>query len=153
MNTLVIYDSLYGNTEKVARSIGKALSAQVLQMNEVKFDSLNTYDLVVVGSPTQGGRPTSSLHSFLKKLPKGSLQNVKFATFDTRFEIKDQKTPLKILMKLIDYAAPKIAKTLEAKGGKLIGSPEGFIVEGKEGPLKKGELNRAAVWARCKILI
>jgi hypothetical protein len=26
--------------------------------------------------------------------------------------------------------------------------PEGFIVEGKEGPLKEGELSRATAWAK-----
>ena len=26
--------------------------------------------------------------------------------------------------------------------------PEGFVVQGKEGPLREGELERAGVWAR-----
>lgn len=35
-----------------------------------------------------------------------------------------------------------------ACGGTLIASPEGFFVKGKEGPLKEGELKRAASWAK-----
>lgn len=34
-----------------------------------------------------------------------------------------------------------------SKGGRLAALPAGFIVIGKEGPLKEGELVRATVWA------
>jgi hypothetical protein len=51
-------------------------------------------------------------------------------------------------MKVIDFAAPRIAKTLVAKGGQLATDPEGFIVIGKQGPLKEGELERALQWAK-----
>jgi flavodoxin I len=51
-------------------------------------------------------------------------------------------------MKVIGYAAPKIAKSLIAKGGRQVAPPEGFIVLDKEGPLRDGELERAAAWAR-----
>jgi len=37
---------------------------------------------------------------------------------------------------------------MEGKGGYLAAEPEGFIVEDSEGPLKKGELERAASWAK-----
>jgi hypothetical protein len=46
------------------------------------------------------------------------------------------------------YAASTIAKTLEKKGGKLAVPAEGFFVTGEQGPLKDGELERAAAWAR-----
>ena len=48
------------------------------------------------------------------------------------------------------YAAPSIAKRLEKAGGRLAVPPEGFAVVGTEGPMKQGELERAAEWAgRC----
>ena len=50
-------------------------------------------------------------------------------------------------MSVIRYAAPRLAKELEKKGGKLVAEPEGFIVENKEGPLKQGEIERATKWA------
>jgi hypothetical protein len=46
------------------------------------------------------------------------------------------------------YAARPIANRLRKKGGKLVGSPEGFFVEGMKGPLVEGELERAVNWAR-----
>jgi hypothetical protein len=51
-------------------------------------------------------------------------------------------------MKMGGYAAPRIARALEKKGGNLAAPPEGFFVEDKEGPLKAGELERAAGWAK-----
>jgi hypothetical protein len=51
-------------------------------------------------------------------------------------------------MKIIGYAAPRIAGGLQAKGGRLAAPPEGFFVQEKEGPLKQGELERAASWAK-----
>ena len=53
-----------------------------------------------------------------------------------------------MLVNFFGYAAKPIANRLQKKAGALIAAPEGFIVKGKEGPLKEGELERAAQWAR-----
>jgi hypothetical protein len=37
---------------------------------------------------------------------------------------------------------------LERSSGHLVAPPEGFVVLGMEGPLKEGELARAAGWAK-----
>ena len=42
--------------------------------------------------------------------------------------------------------APAIAKELEAKGFTRLAEPTGFIVKGKYGPLRQGELERARAW-------
>jgi hypothetical protein len=62
------------------------------------------------------------------------------AAFDTRIQAK--------WVKLFGYAAGRIAGRLKEKGGLLVSSPEAFFVKGKEGPLKEGELERAADWAK-----
>ncbi len=54
-----------------------------------------------------------------------------------------------IIAKLFGYAAGHIADSLKAQGGHIAAPPEGFIVDGKEGPLKQGELERAARWAKA----
>ena len=95
-----------------------------------------------------GGRATPALDAFIKNLPVDSLQGKSVAAFDTRFESEDQGVGLRLLMSVIRYAAPRIAKGLEKKGGVLVTEPEGFIVENKEGPLKQGELERASMWAK-----
>ena len=55
---------------------------------------------------------------------------------------------LRLLMKMGGYAAPRITNAFKKKGGNLAVTPEGFFVKGKEGPLKEGELERAASWAK-----
>jgi flavodoxin len=150
VKTLVVYDSAYGNTERIARACADALApdSKLVTAAEAGGGGLRDVDLLVVGSPTQGGRPTAAVQAFLKTLPSGDLAAKAVAAFDTRLLLRDQVFPLRLLMRLIGYAAARIAASLQAKGGQLVLQPEGFIVEGKEGPLRDGELERAAAWAR-----
>jgi flavodoxin I len=151
MNTLVVYDSVYGNTEKVAWAIARALAPDIavttLRVGEANVASLQPVDLLIVGSPTQGGRATPAIQEFINKIPTGGLKNVRVTAFDTRFSAQEKGIGLRILMGLVGYAAGRIANSLQAKGGSLAIPPEGFIVEDKEGPLKAGELERAVGWA------
>jgi flavodoxin I len=155
MNILVIYDSLYGNTRSIAEAIAGAFGGpdevRLLQAGEAQVDDLKSVGLLVVGAPTHGGRPSPGMQEFLARIPADALKGVNVAAFDTRFGATDQGIGLRLLMKIIDYAAPRIADTLKGKGGSLAAPPEGFIVVGKEGPLKEGEPERAASWARDKL--
>lgn len=152
MTALIIYSSQFGNTEKIARAIGEGISSfekvEVLPVAEAKVLDWNTIHILVVGSPTQGGRATKDLQDFLDAIPADALKNTKVAAFDTRFAEKDHGFGLRLLMRVIKYAAGKIAETLEQKGGQLVGPVEGFIVSKKEGPLAEGELERAKAWGK-----
>lgn len=150
MKTLVVYTSQYGNTKKIAQAIGEAcgLESAVVSAEHAPVNALEGIRLLIVGSPTQGGRPTPALQHFLEAIPSGALQSVHVAAFDTRMEMRTQGWFLRFVMKAVNYAAPKISNALTAKGGQLASSPEGFIVLGKEGPLKEGETERAGVWAQ-----
>ena len=141
MKTLIVYDSVHGNTEKIARAIGDAIAGEVkvLRAGEVSSSELETFDLLIVGSPTHGGRPTKEIQDFLKKAPVTALKGTSVAAFDTRLST--------ILARIFGYAAGRIAGSLKRKGGNLMVSPEGFFVKGTEGPLKEGEVERAAGWA------
>lgn len=144
MKALVVYDSVYGNTEKIARAIAGALApsgeVKLLRPGEADPSELASIDLLIVGSPTQGGRPTPAIKEFLSKIPAHALKNVGVTSFDTRIK--------HILARPFGYAAGRIADSLKDKEGRLAALPEGFIVEGNEGPLKHGELERAAGWAK-----
>lgn len=146
MNSLIIYDSLYGNTEKIAQAIGGVIKAEVKSVNEASNNDFKGLDLLIIGSPTHGGRAKPSMQLFLDQIPEDALENVKVAVFDTRFLEKDVNFALRLLIKTIGYAAPKIAGLLKNRGGELVAQPEGFIVVKKEGPLKEGELERAKTW-------
>lgn len=70
------------------------------------------------------------------------------AALDTRLSAEDIESPaLRFIVKTGGYAAKRIANRLQKSGGELVAPPEGFFVEGTEGPLKDGELERAADWA------
>lgn len=138
MKALIVYDSTYGNTEQIARAMGGAISGEVIlrRADEASASDMEGVDLLIVGSPTQAGRPTKAIQGFLN----GFSGPVSVAAFDTRMAMK--------WAKVFGYAAGRIAKALQGKGGTLVAPPEAFIVEGKEGPLKDGETQRAADWAR-----
>lgn len=141
MKTLVIYDSVNGNTAAIARSIGSALggAAKVVSAGGVAGADLKAVERVIVGSPTLGGRPTESMQKLLSEGLR-DVKGMKVAAFDTRISAR--------FAKMFGYAARKIADSLQQNGGNLIAEPEGFIVKGRKGPLADGELERAAAWAR-----
>ena len=78
MQSIVIYDSLYGNTEKIALSIGAALAeagaSSTLRVGDMHMDLLDGVGILVVGSPTQGFRPTDAIKAFLNGIPDHHLK-------------------------------------------------------------------------------
>jgi len=140
MKTLIVYDSVHGNTEKIARAIGDAIAGEVEvhHAGEVNISELDTFDLIIVGSPTHGGRPTPAVREFLKNAPAPAIKGTNVAAFDTRLPAK--------WVRIFGYAAGRIGDSLKRKGGNLVVPPEPFFVEATEGPLKEGELKRAAGW-------
>ncbi len=152
MKALVIYDSFFGNTEKITRAIGDALAASmevaVMRVQDVGAAQLAGLSLLIVGSPTRAFSASPDTKAWLKRLAPGSLQGVKVAGFDTRIAVADAGARvLPVLVKVFGYAAEPIAAALVKKGGTQAALPEGFIVLDSEGPLKDGELERAAQWA------
>jgi hypothetical protein len=156
VKAVVVYESFWGNTAAVARAIAAGLGegTPVLPTGEATPEALAGADLVVAGSPVIGFRmPTDkmresvranpgpaptppdlsqpSLAGWLQALPKG---RGAAAAFDTRV-----RGPF-------GSAAPAILKGLEAAGYRGIAKPRGFIVTGKYGPLREGELEQAREW-------
>jgi flavodoxin len=153
MKALVIYDSFFGNTEKVAQAIGSALGSpndvSVRRVSEMNHELLKDVELLIVGSPTRAFSPTPSIKTFVKSLRGGSLKGIKVSAFDTRMNI-DEKTPgiLRFLAGIFGFAGKPILDGLVRKGGDQVMPSEGFFVIGSEGPLVDGELERAAEWAK-----
>ena len=144
MKALIVYDSTYGNTEQIARAVGAALTGdvKVLRAGEVNAAELNSYDLLVIGSPTYGGRPMPSVVELLNIIPESAIKGKNVAVFDTRIGIA----------KLFGVAADKIVKSLKEKGAVAIAPTAGFNVTAEKVPkLKEGDLERAANWAKSLI--
>lgn len=146
MAALVVYDSKYGNTERLALVIADALGASARRASEVASTELAGCELLVVGSPTWGGRPTPAVREFVRGIPAGSLRGAQVAAFDTRLDPPGRAQ--RLMLRFVGHAAGRIAKALRRSGGRPAAAPAGFIVAGTEGPLGAGEEERALRWAR-----
>ncbi len=157
MKAMILYESFFGNTEQVAQAMGVALGAAwgaaddvtVRRISDVDPTALPALDLLVVGSATRAFRPSPDTSAFLARLPGRALDGMMVAAFDTRIAPEDTGSAvLKFMVKLFGWAAPKIMKKLVRAGGRAGAEPEGFYVVASEGPLREGELERAAAWVR-----
>ena len=151
MKGLIVYDSYFGNTEKIGIHIYEALKddheVKLLKVHNVEKGDLENINFIVVGSPTRAFKATKAVMDFIKKMPKDALLGVKAVAFDTRMNTKDVNSKiLNALVNVFGYAAEPIGKSLSGKGATLAIPPEGFYVSDSEGPLKDGELERAEDW-------
>ena len=150
--TLIIYDSVFGNTAKIAQAMGDILQehqvVDVRIVGEVLPEYLDGIKTLIVGSPTRQFKATNALDQFLKQIPQAGLEGVQIAAFDTRLtpEEAGKNMFLALMVKMFGYAAEKISRQLVLKGGIQIIAPQGFFVSGMEGALLEGELDKAAAW-------
>ncbi len=142
MNALVIYDSWYGNTRYIAEAIGQGLASNALIIdahNALRLP-LHHFDLLIVGSPTHASMPTPAIQTFLNKIGDDELKGVYIAAFDTRLPSR--------WLRIIGFASRRIIISLRGRGGCTIVPPTGFYVGSREGPIKRGEVERAQKWGR-----
>lgn len=147
MRTVVIYDTKFGNTEKVAEAIARGAgtlgSVRVMDTAEAAGPLAERPDLLIVGGPTQKRGPSPALRGFVDALP-ASLQDVPAASFDTRYRGATW---------LMGSAATEAAKRLGKAGSRSVAPPESFFIA-RGGPLElqgleAGELERAEAWGRA----
>jgi flavodoxin len=143
MQSMVIYDSRFGNTERIAQGIAERLQAggpvRLLKAADASALDVQGVELLIVGGPTEGHGISPTLRSFLMTLSSGALWGVATTSFDTRLSWPKL---------LSGSAARRIAKTLQTKGARLVARPESFIVDGaRESMLRASELERAGAWA------
>ena len=140
MRVLVVYDSKFGNTEKLAQVIAEQLLQRgrltVTTADKAQRHMLEEVDLLVVGGPTQGHGISRAMRGWLGGLGPG--HGIPAAAFDTRFAKPRWLT---------GSAAKVIAARLRGLGFDLVADPESFFVARSEGPLLDGEMGRAAGWA------
>lgn len=149
MNVTIVYDSVFGNTATIAKEIAAALGGQhtvrLLAVGEATKLGPDKIDLLIVGSPTRGFRPTPAIDEFAAGLASAPGQQA--AVFDTRLDAEEiHPAPLRWVINAGGYAAQRIAQDLERHGFSIAGNT-GFLVTGTEGPLKPGEVERAREWA------
>ena len=164
MKTVVVYESMFGNTRSIANAIAEGLvgagEVVVGSVDDLSPHEVGDAGLLVAGGPTHGhgmARPNAhqamakdgsyakygpvlegeeSLRGWLERLPAG---RAAAAAFDTRFAKPRWLT---------GSAATKIAQRLGHKGYSII-ETESFFVQTSGGPLADGERERAAAWGRA----
>lgn len=139
MKSLVIYDSNYGNTQKVAETIAAELGAKAVNIAGVKPAELSELDLLVVGTPIIGWKPTVKMETFLAGLTDKQLAGVKATSFDTRVKLF-----------IHGDAMGKVADSLRELGATIATDPVAFYVAGPQAApyLLAGELEKAKSWAK-----
>jgi flavodoxin len=138
MRACVIFDTRYGNTEKIARSLETGLKEAGIQTvcvnaKDVAVDSLKEYDLICVGAPTEWVTASKPMKEFLGKLKSVDLSGKCGFAFDTKLDAP-----------LSGSAAKFIEKELKNLGLQIVLPRESAIVFGvkkEEGSmrLKEGE--------------
>ncbi len=152
MSAIIVFDSIFGNTAEVARAIGDELrtsgEVRLVEVKDANAADIAGADLVVLGSPTRGFRPTPAMQEFVGSIGD-QLLGISAAVFDTRIDANEVKPkPLGWLMNIGGYAADVLKARLAEKGARTTGEIGAFIVDGTEGPLRDGEIDRARAWAR-----
>jgi flavodoxin len=150
MQTLVIYDSKFGNTEKIAEAIGRGIGSvsevrltTTVEATEALEALASRPDLVLVGGPTQNHGPSAGLRQFVENLP-AALRGIPAASFDTRY-----RGPVLLMGSAAAAAAKAFAKT----GARLVAPSESFFIV-RHGPmprqtLEAGEITRAEAWGQA----
>jgi flavodoxin len=162
MKSLVVYESMFGNSEQVARAIAEGLEAfGPVTVRDVATAFAGAIphgvDLLVVGGPThafsmsrrstredairQGagqGLAARGLREWIEGV-NPDLKGLPFVTFDTR---------VSRVRRLPGSAGRSAARHLRRHHGRMIAPPESFFVNDVPGPLDVHELDRARTWAR-----
>ena len=162
MNAIVVYESMYGNTRRVADAIAEGLGgADVMAVADADAERVAQADLLVVGGPTHMHGMTTALSRRIAAeaahedgdavlepgatsgpglrawLSDRSGDGHAAAAFDTRLD----RSPA-----MAGAAARGIARRLRHRGYELLTHPVSFLVADAEGPPAEGELDRARDW-------
>jgi len=137
MKSLVIFDSSFGNTQKIAEILAAELGTKAVKVADFNKKDLEGIEMLIVGSPINGWRPTPAITDFLKTLQSDKLNGIKATAFDTRIKLF-----------IHGDAKDKIASELKNAGAEIIASSQAFYVKGTNGPLFDGELEKAKDWAK-----
>jgi Flavodoxin len=163
-SALVIYESMYGNTQQIAQAIGdgiaEEMTIEVVEVGGAPTSLAANVGLIVVGGPTHSfgmSRPGTraaaakdidaplvssgiGVREWLEKL-EAPAEPLAAATYDTHVDHPR-------LLRHVGSAAAAIARRLEKFGIEIVSEPQHFWVAGTQGPLRDGELQRACDFGR-----
>lgn len=135
---IIVYESLYGNTKKIAEAISEGINkvegveCLIKKTGEIHTDDLCDYDAILFGCPNHNQGPALNLVKFIDRASIVHLNAKTGAVFDT-YTGGNKEVAVKKLKTILLEKLPGIALTgmLSAK------------VTGRKGPLANGEETRA----------
>ena len=150
MKGIVIYDTAYGNTQKIAETITETLKESGIEVDlfdvkNVKKLSGKNYSFLVLGSPTKFGTMSLTVRFFLGKVKNEEWMEKPFIAFDTENPENIEKARAE---NKEWSAAEKIAEKLEEKKMKRALPVLKALVSGQKGPLVEGEVDRTKDYAK-----
>ena len=136
--TIIVYESLYGNTKKVAEAICEGINTVdgvncvVKKTGEIHTDDLCDYDAILFGCPNHDQEPALNLVKFIDRASIVHLKAKIGAAFDT-YTGGNKEVAVTKLVVIIRKKLPgiDIVSTLSAK------------VTGRKGPLADDEEAKA----------
>ncbi len=133
---IVIYDTRFGNTEKIARALARGMEKQEVKVDCFKVDEVDVqklveYDFLAIGGPTHMLGMSEPMKEFLENLNSVDISGKKGFCFDTRNQSRFNRFDL-------NSAAKRIEKKMKRMRVKMIKPRKSVIVEGREGPLEEG---------------
>ena len=133
---IILYDSVFGNTKKVAMSLSRGLEAGGLHVDSssienLEIENLYNYDIIGIGGPTHYHGASKKMKSFLSKIKHLRLEGKYGFAFETKGEFR-----------LAGSAAKRIVRYLNKLKLKIIHPFISGIVLGQEGPLKEKTLEK-----------
>ncbi len=156
----VIYDSRYGNTEKIAMSLETGLKKANIETKSANIKntdvaSLKQYDLLCIGAPTEMFTTSKSMKEFLNTLSKVDLSGKLGFAFDTKFSSSLSGSAAKFIEnKLRDYTISILVPRASAIVDKLRGAPgDVMLKDGEQQRFEEiGKQIAAALAARGKTI-
>ncbi len=143
---LVVYESKYGNTKRVAETIIEGMKeipgveASLRERKDVNYKELPNCNAILIGSPNHMGNATHGILGFIGKVDKLKLAGKLVAVFDTYRGVYDRAkaSQFQVAMKKMEKRLGEKAPTMN-----LVTPGLSIMVQGKEGPITEGELPKA----------
>ena len=70
MKTCVLYFSRTGKTRCVAEAISGSTKAPALDIASCEPSVVENYDILIIGTPVEGFRPTKEILAFIEQMPR-----------------------------------------------------------------------------------
>jgi hypothetical protein len=172
MKTLIVHESMFGNTRAIAEAIARGLRrgrgpdvlhvrdgeptdlVRVMRTDDAPETVPDEGRLLVVGGPTHAFSMTRE-STRQDAETKGATDHVRVGVrewidaLDARHDLPVITFDTRVRVRMLPGSAAKAAvKVLKEHGFQRAERGETFWVEGTEGPLEDGELDRAEEWGR-----